>query len=390
MDLFELVAKLTLDSSEYEKGISNSQSSAKTWGSSLAKAGKIGIAAITATTAAVVAFGVGLTKSVNSVADYGDKVDKMSQKIGISTDAYQKWDYVMQRAGTNVDNLKMGMKTLSQQAEKGSDAFQKLGISQEEVSSLSQEELFEKTVKGLADMEAGTERTALATQLLGRAGADLGPLLNQGSDAIEEQMEIAEKYGMVMPEAAVKASAAFEDSMTTMQMTMTGLKNRMIGEFLPSVTQITDGLALLFTGDMSGLDDIEAGIDGIIEKMDSMIPVVIKVGGKIIESIAMSIANRLPQLASSAVEIILEIVNSLTSNLPMIVQSAASILVALVQGIAENLPTLIPAMVEAIVMMVTTLAENAPMLVDAAIALIEGLAGGLIKALPILIKNAPR
>lgn len=390
MDLFELVAKLTLDSSEYEKGISNSQSSAKTWGSSLAKAGKVGIAAITATTAAVVAFGVGLTKSVNSVADYGDKVDKMSQKIGISTDAYQKWDYVMQRAGTNVDNLKMGMKTLSQQAEKGSDAFQKLGISQEEVSSLSQEELFEKTVKGLADMEAGTERTALATQLLGRAGADLGPLLNQGSDAIEEQMEIAEKYGMVMPEAAVKASAAFEDSMTTMQMTMTGLKNRMIGEFLPSVTQITDGLALLFTGDMSGLDDIEAGIDGIIEKTDSMIPVVIKVGGKIIESIAMSIANGLPQLASSAVEIIMEIVNSLTSNLPMIVQSAASILVALVQGIAENLPTLIPAMVEAVVMMVTTLAENAPMLVDAAKALIEGLAGGLIKALPILIKNAPK
>lgn len=390
MDLFDLVAKITLDSSEYEKGISNSQSSAKTWGSSLAKAGKVGIAAITATTAAVVAFGVGLTKSVNSVADYGDKVDKMSQKIGISTDAYQKWDYVMQRAGTNVDNLKMGMKTLSQQAEKGSDAFQKLGISQEEVAKLSQEDLFEKTVKGLADMEAGTERTVLATQLLGRAGADLAPLLNQGSEAIEEQMKIAEKYGMVMPEETVKASAAFKDSVTTMQMTMTGLKNRMMGEFLPAFTQVTDGLALLFTGDMSGMDDIEAGLDGIIGKIDQMLPKVMEIGGKIVQTIAMSIIEDLPELTTSAVSILTEIVESITDNLPVITESATLILVSLVKGISESLPTLIPAMVEAVMMMVTTLIENVDLLVDAATQLIGGLVQGLIQAIPIILENLPQ
>lgn len=389
MDLFELVAKLTLDSSEYEKGISNSQSSAKTWGSSLAKAGKIGIAAITATTAAVVAFGVGLTKSVNSVADYGDKVDKMSQKIGISTDAYQKWDYVMQRAGTNVDNLKMGMKTLSQQAEKGSDAFQKLGISQEEVAKLSQEDLFEKTVKGLADMEAGTERTVLATQLLGRAGADLAPLLNQGSEAIEEQMKIAEKYGMVMPEETVKASAAFEDSVTTMQMTMTGFKNRALGEFLPAFTQITDGLALLFTGDMSGLESIEAGLDGIVDKINGMLPIVMEIGGKIVGNIALSIVENLPNLTTSAVGIITSIVQSLLSNLPMIVQSAAMILVSLANGLSTNLPTLIPVMVNAVVTMVTTLLDNVDLIVNAAVQLITALAKGLVISIPIIVGKVP-
>lgn len=390
MDLFDLVAKITLDSSEYENGIKQSQNSALSWGGAMAKAGKVATTAVAVTSAAIVGLGVGLTKSVDSVADYGDKVDKMSQKIGISSDAYQKWDYVMRRAGTNVDFLKMGMKTLSKQAEANSSAFQKLGISQEEVANLSQEELFEKTIKGLADMEAGTERTALATELLGRAGADLGPLLNEGSEAIEEQMEIAEKYGMVMPEATVKASAAFKDSVTTMQMTMTGLKNRMMGEFLPAFTQVTDGLALLFTGDMSGMDDIEKGLDGIIGKINQMLPKVMEIGGEIIQTIAMSIIEDLPELTTSAVDIIVKIAQSIISNLPMIVNSATMILTSLVQGISKNLPTLVPVMVEAVVTMVTTLAENAPMLVDAAIALIEGLAEGLIKALPILIKNAPK
>lgn len=404
MDLFDLVAKLTLDTSEYEKGISGSKSSAEDfgntlsttgakadgWGARIGKAAKIGAIAVTAVTTAVIGFGVALTKSVKSVAEYGDNVDKMSQKIGISAEAYQKWDYVMQRAGTNVDNLKMGMKTLSQQAEKGSAAFEKLGISQEEVAELSQEDLFEKTIKGLADMEAGTERTVLATELLGRAGADLAPLLNQGSEAIEEQMEIAEKYGMIMPDSAVKASAAFQDSVTTMQMTLTGLKNRMIGEFLPAFTQVTDGLALLFTGDMSGIDDIEAGIDGIMESLNNVMPKVMEAGGAILETLASSIVENLPQMATVGVDIILSIVESITNNIPQIMESAVSIIMALVTGISQALPTLIPAIVQAIITMVTTLIENVDMLVDAAIALVEGLAKGIINALPILIKNAPK
>ena len=94
MDVFDLSAKLTLDSSQYEKGLASSKESASGWGSKIKTAAKVGATAIAAVTAATVAAGVALTKAVNSVADYGDNVDKMSQKIGISSDAYQKWDYV--------------------------------------------------------------------------------------------------------------------------------------------------------------------------------------------------------------------------------------------------------------------------------------------------------
>lgn len=389
MNLFDLVAKITLDSSEYDAGLVDSEKKASSWGAKVGKAAKVGATAIAATTAATVAFGTALTKSVKSTADYGDNVDKMSQKIGISAESYQKWDYVMTRAGGSVDSLKMGMKTLSQQAEKNSDAFQKLGISQEEVANMSQEELFEKTITGLAGMEAGTERATLASQLLGRAGVDLGPLLNQGSEAIEEQMDMAVKYGMVMPDSAVKASAAFEDSLTTMQMTMTGLKNRMMGEFLPAFTQVTDGLALLFTGDLSGIDDINNGIDEILNTISSAMPTLLEAGGRIIESLVMGIIENLPKMATMAVNILMKIVESITSNIGMIVNSAVQIILALVTGISQNLPTLIPAIVDAIITIVEALIDNIDLVVNAGIALITGLANGLIKAIPVLIRKAP-
>lgn len=368
MDVLTLRGVLTLDKSEYDRGIETAEQGARSFGGRFSKAAKVGTAAAAALGVAAGYAGKKIVDGAKQVAEYGDKVDKMSQKIGISAEAYQKWDYVMQRAGGNVDQLKMGMKTLSQQAEKNSDAFQKLGISQEEVQSLNQEELFERTIKGLSDMEAGTERTALASQLLGRAGADMGPLLNQGSAAIEEQMEIAEKYGMVMPDATVKASAAFEDSMTTMQMTAQGLKNRLLGEFLPSMTQVTDGIAKLFTGDMSGLDDVIDGIEGFIGKIGQMAPKVLEAGGKLAIGLLKGLIKKLPDLISAGGQMLGKLLEGL--------QKAAS-------GAGGTIGNIISALVQ----FVTT---NAPMMIQAALSLALALAQGLVQAIPTIIASIPK
>ena len=368
MDVLTLRGVLTLDKSEYDRGLETAEQGARSFSGRFSKAAKVGAAAAAALGVAAGYAGKKIVDGAKQVAEYGDKVDKMSQKIGISAEAYQKWDYVMQRAGGNVDQLKMGMKTLSQQAEKNSDAFQKLGISQEEVQSLNQEELFERTIKGLSDMEAGTERTALASQLLGRAGADMGPLLNQGSKAIEEQMEIAEKYGMVMPDATVKASAAFEDSMTTMQMTAQGLKNRLLGEFLPSMTQVTDGLAKLFTGDMSGLDDVIDGIEGFIGKIGQMAPKVLEAGGKLAMELLKGLIKKLPDLISAGGQMLGKLLEGL--------QKAAS-------GAGGTIGNIISALVQ----FITT---NAPMMIQAALSLALALAQGLVQAIPTIIASIPK
>lgn len=368
MDVLNLRGVLTLDKTQYDSGLDTAEKSAHSFGGRFSKVMKVGAAAAVALGAATAVMGKKIVDGAKDVAEYGDKVDKMSQKIGISSDAYQKWDYVMQRAGGNVDQLKMGMKTLSQQAEKNSDAFQKLGISQEEVKNLNQEQLFERTIKGLSDMEAGTERTALASQLLGRAGADMGPLLNQGSEAIEEQMEIAEKYGMVMPEEAVKASAAFEDSMTTLQMTAQGLKNRLLGEFLPAMTQVTDGLALMFTGDMSGLDDVIGGVKDFIGKISEMVPTLLEVGGKLLVSLVEGLVQKVPDLISAA----------------------GNMIVKLAEGLANGAGNLKTAATQIITSIATFLADNTPILIQAALTIIIAIAQGLIEAIPKLAEAIPK
>ena len=262
----------------------------------------------------------------------------MSQKIGFTTDEYQKWDYVLQRAGTDISSMIPAMKTLSNQATSNSAAFQELGLSQEEVSKMSQGELFTATIKKLSEMENVTERTALASKLLGRGATELGPLLNEGSGAIQEQMDIAEKYGMVMPEAAVKASAAFRDSVTTMQMTMTGLKNRMMAEFLPAATMITDGLGKMFAGDMSGVDDVANGIKGIAAKIVQGAPIILsaakRLGGQLIQGIMDNTGN----IGEKAGVIIGKLVTGLITHLPQILASGVKLIGGLAKGLIQAIP----------------------------------------------------
>lgn len=397
MNVFELAATLSLDTSQYDSNLKKSGAAGSNFaskiGGGLKTAAKVGTAAIGAITGAAVLFGKSIYKNANQVADYGDKVDKMSQKIGISAEAYQKWDYVMQRAGGSVDSLKMGMKTLSIQAEKNSDSFQRLGISQAEVKNLSQEKLFEKTVKGLSNLEAGTERTKLSTELLGRAGADLGPLLNGGSKAIEEQMKIAEDYGMVMSDKAVKASATFKDSLTTLSMTAKGLKNRLMGEFLPSLTIVTDGLAQLFTGDMAGSEKLSEGISGIVSKVVDVIPKLLDIGSTVIGSIANSILKNAPKLLKSLAGLISSIIPQaiklIVSYTPVILSSLIQLVADLGSQIGEMATTLIPEMVNAIFSIINSAFSNVDQLVEVALTLLNGIIDGVLNAIPILVEKLP-
>lgn len=390
MDVFDLFAKLSLDSSEYESGLQDAETKGSNFGSGLASAAKVGVAAVAAVGTAAVAAGTSIVKGAGDVAVYGDNIDKMSQKMGISAEAYQEWDAVMQHSGTSIEALKPSMKTLATQAEKGSDAFQKLGISEEEVASLSQEDLFAKVITGLQGMEEGTERTYITSQLLGRGATELGALLNTSAEETENMRQRVHELGGVMSDDAVKASAKFQDTLQDMSTGFDSLKRNMLSEFLPAITGVMEGLTNLFTGNYDeGIEQISEGVGQAIDKISEMMPKLLEVGTNILMAIAEALISNLPVIMPALAELVMGIAQAIIENLPMIVETGLQVILQLANGIAESLPTLIPTIVEVVLQIVNTLVDNVDLMVDASIALITGLALGIIQALPILIEKAP-
>ena len=145
------------------------EKSGKTLGENLAKGLKTTTAviagAMAAATGAAVATGKAFIDTANDISAAGDAIGDNAAKMGVSTRFYQEYDFLLQRTGSSIDSLKTSMKTLANAAVNGSDAFEQLGISQEEVASLNQEQLFERTIKALSDVDDVTTRTALASKL---------------------------------------------------------------------------------------------------------------------------------------------------------------------------------------------------------------------------------
>ena len=371
-------------------------------------------AAVGTLTGAIVESGEALLDATVAAAEYGDNVDKMSQKMGISAEAYQEWEAVMQHSGTSMETLKASMKTMASQAQKNNEAFQALGITEEEVATLSQEDLFGKVIEGLQGMEEGTERTYIAGQLLGRGATELGALLNTSAEDTQAMKDRLHELGGVMSDEDVKAAAAFQDSLQDMTTGFEALQRNLVSEFMPSLTSVMDGVSDIFAGDTDkGMENISTGVEGLIGNITDLVPKLLSVGGSLVGTLAQSILDNLPTLIQvggeqlvalmeglsapgnietvmAAVQTIIEtLLSTATTVIPQLLVMGNDILRSIVQGISSALPELIPMAAELISVVATTIASFLPENQKIGMDLLMALGDGLMLALPSIISMIP-
>lgn len=328
------------------------ESAGKATGSKLAK----GIATGAAAAAGAVAAGAtALVSAAGATAAYGDEIDKTSQKLGVSSTFYQEWDAVLQHSGTSMSSMSASFKKLATASQDASAdqqaAFEALGLSMEQVSSMSAEELFTNVISGLQGMEEGTERTALATQLLGKGAQELGPLLNTSAEDTQGMIDAVHELGGVMSEDAVKASAEYQDRLQDMQTSFTGLKNGLIGDLLPVMSDFMGSIADFVTNadlspitDMLGeavdaLGDFISGLD--IEAVGNTFQTVITAIGEVVGTVW----DVLSQIFESIKKGISTVTTSLESGgtswediwggIKTVVQSVADIISVAIETIAQ-------------------------------------------------------
>ena len=369
-----------------------------------------------------------LVNSIPEVAKLGDEIGKSSQKLGLSTDTYQKLSYAMERSGTSIDTVSKGMQNITkslantQNGVKGaSDNFDKLGVSLKNAdgSMKSAEKVLTDTIGALANMKDETQRNALSNSIFGKSYQELLPLLNSGADGIEALMKEAEDYGMVMSNDAVKSSEAFLDSLTKLKGTMSGLKNNLVAQFLPSVTTIMNGFSDLVKGSDGAKDTIKKGVQELGETIKQMLPKIIEVvkgigsvvkelmgsllqdlinnlpsilsaGANMMSNLATGISQGLPQVLGQIPIIIGDIVGGFQNGFPQILQAGSDLLLSLGTGILDALPTILAELPTIIEGIVGTLLDSIPTIVDTGVKLLSSLVDNLPQAISNILKALPQ
>jgi hypothetical protein len=133
---------------------------------------------------------------VEKFAELGSQLEVMSQKTGMSVQAIQAWHYAATQAGVDTASfdsaaVKLGRsmeQALRQPTSMAAEAFHALGISQDELRAHSNDldYMLRRMADGFHSHADGANADAVAQATLGRAGAELIPVLREGASAVDD------------------------------------------------------------------------------------------------------------------------------------------------------------------------------------------------------------
>lgn len=199
--------------------------------------------------------GVGLsagmfTNWIKGTINAQDELAKMSQRIGVSVERLAGLEHAAGMSGTSLDAVQKALKGTSTQlldADRGLkasiDNFRDLGINIYDTSGAlkSADAVMIEVADQFAIMEDGTNKTALATKLFGKAGLDLIPMLNEGSAGLAALVAEGQKYNPVTAESAAQAEI-FNDNVERLQKTASSFGVTLANGLLPYLANFSEAL----------------------------------------------------------------------------------------------------------------------------------------------------
>lgn len=389
MDLFNLIAKITLDDKDYKKGINSAEKSGKSFGSSLTKGLKVAGKAMAALYTGTVAVASAIAKVTINTADYLGEIDDEAQKLNMSTAAYQKWSQAIKMSGSDISTLSMGMKTFTGILDNASNGnaealltLQKLGLGYEDFEGLSVEDSFKKVVEQFQGMEQGAKKTQLAVDIFGRSGQELLPLFNQEVGWLDKMFTSYENLGFIISDDVIKAGAEFGDQLDLLKQKLKIVGVNIGTIFMPAISKVVTGLLDLARGSAGAGETLKSGIIGAINAVIDYLPKIGEFAAMIIPLIVDTVVSTLPKLLQAAIDIVVTLADMLIEYLPDLIPAAIGMILTLVQGLLNNLPMLIDTAIDLILAIVDGLIASLPIIIEMAPEIIEALINGLVYAIP--------
>lgn len=189
-------------------------------------------------------------------AEHAKEIQTVSQTMGMTTNEYQAWDYVLKSVGYDAESASGDLAALAEKAkdaaEGGNDSaktFRLLGVSIKDTNGnlKSQGQLFTDVIKSLRNMEDVTTRNAIASDLLSTTGEKIVPILNMTNEELKNLMRSAYETGYVMSGETLNGFNQLNKSMDRFGQVTHALSGKFAEILLPALTALFNALSVIPT-----------------------------------------------------------------------------------------------------------------------------------------------
>jgi DNA-binding Xre family transcriptional regulator len=218
---------------------------------------------------------------IEKSVDLGMELGHLSQQTGISTENLSVLRFAALETGVEFDTLTKGFKKLSttvfelhEGSKLATDSFAALGLSQKQVDAAGNDmyKVMALVADKFKDMPDGLNKNAITTQLFGKAGQSLIPILNQGSAAIAGFRSEAEKYGVVLDSAAIERTEKLHKAFVDLSESATGAGLSITSHLAPALEWLAQEIPeIIGVGGGKHGNDFAGGLDAINEWADGFV-----------------------------------------------------------------------------------------------------------------------
>lgn len=216
--------------------------------------------AATSAAAAAVAVLIKIEKQLMDMtiqsASSADEILTESLIAGISTEKLQQMQYASELIDVSADTIIDAQTKLIRSMDDARDGssetlkeFQKLGVSVIDSSEQLRDAdaVFYELIDALGEVENSTERDASTMAIFGKSARELNPLIEQGSDVLQEYSEEAEKTGYVLRADLLVALGKVDDAYQRLQLSQESVSNQLSAQFAPSAESVLTKFSELVT-----------------------------------------------------------------------------------------------------------------------------------------------
>lgn len=189
--------------------------------------------------------------------------------------------------------------------------------------------------------------------------------------------------------ASREAQAQMDASLAQLGQTVSDVKARMTAEFLPSISQITSGLAGMLAGTEGADEQFAEGMNALINTAVELLPQFLEFGVQILTSLLNGVLQALPTLVESLPTIITSIVTALQALFPTIIAVGSELLTMLTDGILQYIPEMLVRIPDIITNFYNFLAENGPGIIEKGFEFLRNLVDGIVGAIPEMVAKLP-
>jgi len=193
----------------------------------------------------------GVEQSLEFAAGMG----KLQEKTGLSATSLQVWAAAAKRADVDQQTVSKGlglfskaMGNLEQGSTKASTSLKILFGSADALKGLTADEKLHKITDGLAKMSAGSARAKITTDLFGKSGLELLPVIDQlGGEGFDKLAGKLKAFGALLDDNAIQEAKIAEENLGDLKLAASGLATQFTVGLLPSINSLAGGLVSLAT-----------------------------------------------------------------------------------------------------------------------------------------------